>query len=126
MLDQDDPLKSPALVAAIERACRSSSRYWLHLHRPGNAWLDHEVEIRIDVPPGVAASIAAVPDWRVAKVKADDGMLFLRRAQPLTRDAVRVLIADAVTLAHKFGGKFHSWTHERELLDFDKPPPHRA
>jgi hypothetical protein len=123
MLDQDASAPPPALAAAIERACRGSSRYWLHLHRPRNASSDYEIEIRIDVPLGVAASITDVPHWRVAKVKPEVGMVFLRRFQPLTRDAVRGMIAEAVTLAFQYGGRFHSWTHERGLLDWNDPVP---
>ena len=105
----------PALAAAIERACSRRSRYWLHLHRPRNPTSDHEIEIRIDVGPGVVADITDVPGWRIA-MKFPDGRLFLRRSQPLTNRAVGDMIADAVRLAHAYGGRFHAWTHDRQMM----------
>jgi hypothetical protein len=109
------------LTAAIERACRPRSRFWVHLGRPRNARLVQEVEIRIDVPVDVARAITDIVGWRIAETRPEVGMLFLRRLQPLTRDAVKTLIVDAITLAYEYGGQFHSWTHERELLDWNEP-----
>jgi hypothetical protein len=109
------------LTEAIERACRAGSRFWLHLGRPRNVKLVQEVEIRIDVPVDIARTVTEIGGWRIAEVRPEVGMLFLRRLQPLTRDAVRTLIVDAITLAYEYGGQFHSWTHERELLNWNEP-----
>jgi hypothetical protein len=121
MLDQDLSERQRDLAVRIQRACSPSSHYWLHLHTPDDAELDHEVEIRIDIPVDVVFSSADAPQWRLAASKPKLGMVFLRRFQPLTRDAIGGMIAEAVTLAFKYGGRFHSWTHDRHLLDWEEP-----
>jgi hypothetical protein len=44
-----------------------------------------------------------------------DGAIYLRRRQQLTADAVRGLITEMITLAHKFEGQFWSWIHGDQL-----------
>ena len=76
----------------------------------------HEVEIRLDLPPEQLAQVVDFPGWRVAE-KHDDGTLFLRREQPLTNAALRLLFREALVLAHTRGGRFHSWMHKPDLRD---------
>jgi hypothetical protein len=121
LLDKSPSQIPPDLKTAIERACRPTSRYWSHLGRPRDAEGDHEIEIRIDVPLDVPPGADQIVGWRLAQARPERGMLFLRRTQPLTQAAVRALIADAVTLAFRYGGRFHSWTHERTLMDWKGP-----
>jgi hypothetical protein len=106
------------LAAAIDRACRPASRYWLHLHKLPDPEANHEIEIRIDVPLHIVSNLTEIPPWRVVRTRPDTGLVFLRRFQPLTHEAVKAMIADAITLAYRYGGQFHSWTHERRMLDW--------
>jgi hypothetical protein len=111
------PPPKSVVDAAIARASAPGSRYWLHLHRKGlDLTKEHEVEVRIDAPAEVLDMIAEVPGWSVAKVKAQQGMLFLRRRQALTDDAVQSMFAELITLAHQHSGRFHSWMHEPDLV----------
>src|SRR5271170_3970752 len=101
------------LAAAIQRALRPDSYYWLFLHEPDHPELDHEIETRIDIPPDVSFGLEEFPGWHLAASKPERVMMFLRRFQPLTREAVGALIVEATTMAYRFRGKFHSWTHDR-------------
>jgi hypothetical protein len=107
------------LVDAIERVCRDDSYYWLFRHTRGLKRGDaHEVEVRVDLPADTIANIREVPGWSVARTKPEEGMLFLRRTQPLTNSAMRSMFAEVITFAHGHSGKFHSWMHGADLPDW--------
>ena len=78
----------------------------------------HTVEVRLNIPAPIV-DIDEIKGWRVAKIKADDGMLFIRRDQPLTNYALRRMFRDALIVAHAHGGGFHSWMHTPMLMEWD-------
>lgn len=78
----------------------------------------HEVEIRLDLPREMLAKKLDIAGWRIAQ-KSDDGKLFLRREQPLTNIALRRLFREAIVLADGYEGRFHSWMHKPDLMDWD-------
>jgi hypothetical protein len=117
----NDDLPSPAdrLEAAVKRVCSPDSIYWLS--RRGdevNLQDEHEVEVRLDVDPQSIAAFAAPVGWRIAHTKPDDGMVFLRRAQPLTDEALKAMFVEVLTLADANNGRFHSWLHGSDLRDW--------
>lgn len=109
----------PDLRRRILRLWNQGSTVWRFRHSAG---LDrrkaHEVEIRLDLPPETLAQNLDFAGWRIAQM-SDDGMLFLRREQPLTNVALRRLFREALVLAHTNGGRFHSWMHKPDLTDWD-------
>ena len=107
------------LDQAIARVCRKDFYYWLFRHLSAAERKEpREVEVRIDLPVESIGDVAAVPGWRIAHVKPDDGMLFLRRIQRLTDKEVRAMFVEVLTFAHNHSGRFHSWTHKPELSDW--------
>jgi|WetSurMetagenome_2_1015567.scaffolds.fasta_scaffold142558_3 hypothetical protein len=101
------------LAAAIKRACSPSSFYWAFLGvSRQDASEEREVEIRINAATETVSTLEQPPGWTLERRDASLGAVFLRRKQRLTRQAVRGLIRDAITLAHEAGGTFQSWAHE--------------
>ncbi len=86
----------------------------------------HTVEVRVDLPAKVLSALTTVPGWRIAHVNIEREMLFLRREQPLTNRALRLMIREAVVLAHAHGGWVHSWMHAPDLADWDDRRAHVA
>lgn len=71
------------------------------------------VEVRIDLDPAVADTFGA-PGWSVYRIDPQ-GMIYLRRRQPLTDEALRPMFAEVLTLAHVHNGQFWSWMHGSAL-----------
>jgi hypothetical protein len=117
----NDPPASPSerLKAAVARVCSPDSYYWLSRQADGlNLDEDHEVEVRVDIDPQGVPSFVAPSGWQIAHTKQDDGMVFLRRFQPLTDEALKAMFAEVLVLAIAHNGRFHSWMHTPELRDW--------
>ena len=100
------------LKATIERATDPSSFYWAFRDVSDEAGRDErEVEIRINVAPEAVRTLDPPSEWSVHSRDHEVCALFLRRRQPLTDAAVLGLIRDAIVLADRLGGRFHSWAH---------------
>lgn len=76
--------------------------------------------MRINLPKEAFPSITQIEGWEIANSKPEDGMLFLRRKQPLTNYALRRLFRDAIVFAYCHEGGFHSWMHKPDLSDWEK------
>jgi hypothetical protein len=108
-----------ALGAAIRRARRKGSYYWLFRHAQDlDLSARHELEVRIDLPVGAVIANASALGWRLAHHDRARGMLFIRREQPLTDAALRDMFAEVLAFASEHGGKFHSWMHKPDLQDW--------
>ncbi len=120
MTTNDAPASpSERLEAAVARVCSPESWYWLSRQADGlNLHEDHEVEVRLDIDPQSIPAFVAPSGWQVAHTKPDDGMVFLRRFQPLTDDALKAMFAEVLALAVAHNGRFHSWMHAPELRDW--------
>ena len=102
------------LARSIQRACEPESLYMMFLdaqeeHRDGV----REIEIRIDVAPNRSSELieaAAREGWHLPRT-LPDGRVFLRRNQSLTEPSLHELFREALSLAYRFGGRFHSWLH---------------
>ena len=116
--DEISPPVGP-LAAAVKRVCSPDSVYWAFRQGDEATFQDEqEVEVRLDIDPQNIATFVAPAGWRVAHVKPIDGMLFLRRVQSLTDEALKAMFAEVLTLAIANNGRFHSWLHGSELPDW--------
>lgn len=110
---------SDRLKAAVARVCSPDSIYWLSRQGDEADFQDEqEVEVRVDVNPQSVATFVAPVGWRVAHTKPEDGMVYMRRTQPLTDEALRAMFAEVLTLADAHNGRFHSWLHGSDLSDW--------
>jgi hypothetical protein len=117
--NESDPGASDRLKAAVARACSPDSYYWASRQDDGIDFAkSYEIEVRLDVDPRTASTFAAPSRWRLAHTKPDDGMVFLRRNQPLTDDALKAMFAEVLALAIERNGRFHSWIHAPDLSDW--------
>ena len=110
---------SDRLKAAVARVCSPDSIYWLS--RQGdeaNFQDEQEVEVRVDIDPQHVATFVAPSGWRVAHTKRDDGMIYIRRFQPLTDEALKAMFVEVLALADAHNGRFHSWLHGSDLSDW--------
>jgi hypothetical protein len=112
-------LPSERLKAAVARVCSPDSYYWLSRQADGlNLHEDHEVEVRLDIDPQRVPTFVAPPGWQMAHTKPADGMVFLRRIQPLTDEALKAMFEEVLALAVAHNGRFHSWMHAPELRNW--------
>ncbi|HEX3943291.1 MAG TPA: hypothetical protein VHW69_04320 [Rhizomicrobium sp.] len=110
---------SDRLKAAIARVCSPDSHYWAFRRDEEIDFAkNYEIEVRLDIDPQTASAFVAPPNWRVAHTKPDVGMVFLRRHQPLTDDALKAMFAEVLSLAIDRNGRFHSWMHAPDLPDW--------
>jgi hypothetical protein len=68
------------------------------------------VEARLNASPEIVARFAAPKGWHVERVQWGD-TLFLRRRQPLEREAVEAMLVELLELAAAEGMQLHSWLH---------------
>lgn len=101
------------LAAAIARVKDGTSLYW-DFWDPAGPAADHQVEIRVDLHDGETARFEPPPGWHIREARSD-GSVFLRRAQPVSREAVAEMLIEALHLAASNGAKFHSWAHGETL-----------
>ncbi len=107
------------LSEVINRVYRKDSYYWAFRHTKGlDRSRDHEVEVRIDLPVDAIAAVKAVAGWKIVHVNEADGMLFMRRFQPLSDNKVRAMFIEVVTFAFNRSGRFHSWMHKPDLTEW--------
>jgi hypothetical protein len=101
------------LEASLRRADVRGSYYWAFLGRRGKARRrDHTVEVRLDLPSKELTDFAIPVGWKLARLDCSNGMVFLRRVQPLRDEDLRALFAEALTFAFERDGRFHSWMHD--------------
>jgi hypothetical protein len=116
---ESNPCASDRLKAAVARVCSPDSHYWASRRDDEIEFAkNYEIEVRLDVDPLTASTFVAPSGWRVAHIKSDDGMVFLRRNQPLTDDALKAMFTQVLALAIEYNGRFHSWMHAPELPDW--------
>ena len=110
---------SDRLKAAVARVCSPDSHYWACRRDDEIDFAkNYEVEVRLNVDPKAASTFVAPLGWRVAHSKPDDGMVFLRRNQSLTDDALKAMFREVLALAIECNGRFHSWMHAPDLPDW--------
>jgi hypothetical protein len=101
------------LAAAIDAVNDGTSLYWAFWESADPAG-DQQVEIRLDLSDGATAKFEPPPGWRIHEVRSD-GSVFLRRRQPMSREAVAGMLVEALRLAAANGARFHSWAHGENL-----------
>lgn len=103
--------KRDQLEVVIARATAPDSPYWscrdLEGEDPEVAQL---VETRLNMSPETLVTFSPPPGWTIHETDPD-GIVYLRRRQPLTDDAVRSMIAEMITAARACDGQFWSWLH---------------
>lgn len=115
--EPDDQEDLPAWVS--ERGTNRNTYFWWARRPEGITLADrHEIEVRIDLESERIAAFVPPSGWRVAHKKIDEGMVFMRRFQPLTDEAVEAMLIEVSTLAFRLKGRFHSWMHKPELSDW--------
>jgi len=99
------------LDVVIARAIREDSVYWysrdLQGTDPNN---DQLVEARLNIRPEKLATFSSPPTWRIHRIDPD-GIVYLRRSQPLTDAAITAMITEMISLAYASDGQFWSWIH---------------
>lgn len=75
--------------------------------------------MRLDLPAEAIAGLIQVEGWRIARADIEREMLFLRREQPLTNRALRLMFREALVLADAYGGRLHSWMHAPGLTEWE-------
>ncbi|MFT3728891.1 MAG: hypothetical protein QM759_13795 [Terricaulis sp.] len=101
------------------RACSPDSLYWAFRHEDGlNLQDEHEIEVRLDIDPQSLPDFLVPPGWSIAHTKPEDGIVFLRRMQPLSDEALKAMFAEILALAVRHQGRFQSWAHGSDLRDW--------
>ncbi|HTU00096.1 MAG TPA: hypothetical protein VMF58_18745 [Rhizomicrobium sp.] len=119
MSERDPQTAGVKLQAAITRMCSPDSFYWSCRDAEGlNLDESHEVETRLDIDPQRISTFAAPAGWKIVHTKPN-GMVFMRRKQPLTDEAVRGMFVEMLTIAVAHDGQFYSWMHEPDLAAWD-------
>jgi hypothetical protein len=103
---QRDPLE-----VIIARATAPDSPYWSFRNLEGAEFeMEQLVETRLNMSPAMLTAFLPAPGWTIHEVDPD-GIVYLRRRQPLTDDAVRAMITEMITMARAYDGQFWSWLH---------------
>ncbi|OYX51800.1 MAG: hypothetical protein B7Y90_00295 [Alphaproteobacteria bacterium 32-64-14] len=103
------------LDVVLARAINPESLYWYSLDLQGaDPSVEQWVEARLNLSSAAAQAFPGATGWAVHQVDTD-GAIYLRRRQQLTDDAVRGLISEMITLAHRYDGQFWSWIHGDQL-----------
>lgn len=121
MMTPEDPAMaaSDRPEAAVARVCSPDSIYWLFRQGVEADFPDEqEVEVRVDLDPESIATFVAPFRWRVAHTKRSDGIVYMRRTQPLTDEALKAMFVEVLNLAEALNGRFHSWLHGSDLSDW--------
>jgi len=113
-----DSSASDRLKAAVARVCSPDSHYWASRDNGIDVVKACEIEVRLDIDPRTASSFVAPSGWRLAHSKPEDGMVFLRRTQQLTDDALKTMFAEVLGIAIERNARFHSWMHAPNLPDW--------
>lgn len=109
-MDTREPIEQ-----VIARATAPDSLYWL-MRDLGDVdpAVPQMIEVRIDMDLHVAETFRP-PGWTVDRIDPS-GIVYIRRVQALTDEAVISMFAEVLHLARACNGTFFSWVHG-DLLD---------
>jgi hypothetical protein len=103
------------LEVVIARATAADSAYWSFRDLEGaDPAIEQLVEVRLNMSPHRLAGFSPGRGWTIHETDPD-GIVYMRRRQALTDDAVRAMITEMITLAHACDGQFWSWMHGSKL-----------
>lgn len=109
-MDAREPIEQ-----VIARATAPDSLYWLMRDLEDvDPAVPQLIEVRIDMDLPVAETFSP-PGWTVDRIDAR-GIVYIRRVQALTDEAVIAMLGEALRLARACNGTFFSWVHG-DLLD---------
>ncbi len=110
MTKQRDPLE-----VVIARSTAEDSLYWHGRDLDGaDPEIEQLIETRLNMSPERLATFSPPPGWTIHETDPD-GIVYMRRRQALTDDAVKGMITQMITVAYACDGQFWSWLHGSAL-----------
>jgi hypothetical protein len=103
------------LEVVIARSTAADSLYWSFRDLEGaDPEIEQLVEARLNMSPEKLATFSPPPSWTVQETDPD-GIVYMRRWQALTDDAVKGMITEMISMAYACDGQFWSWLHGSAL-----------